>query len=34
LLPLPSFLGEEGKRKDMHAVDKPAGTENVEDVKD
>ena len=31
---LPSFLGKEGKRKDMCAVDKLAGTENVEHVED
>ena len=24
---LPSFLGEEGKRKDVRAVDEPVGTE-------
>jgi len=29
---LPSFLGEEGKRKDVGAVDEPARTENVKDV--
>jgi len=29
---LTSLLGEEGKRKDVGAVDKPACTENVEDV--
>ena len=31
---LPSFLGEEGKRKGVQAVDVPAGTENVEHIKD
>jgi len=31
---LPHFLGEEGKRKDVCTADKPAGTENVEDIKD
>ena len=31
---LPSFLGKEGKRKDVWAVDEPAGMENVEHVKD
>ena len=30
----PSFLDEEGKRKDVRAVDKPAGMENVEHIKD
>jgi len=29
---LASFLGEEGKRKDVSAVDEPVCTENVEDV--
>ena len=31
---LPSFLGEEGKREDVWAVYKPAGTKNVEHVED
>ena len=31
---LPSFLGEEGKRKDVWAVDEPAGMKNVEHVED
>ena len=31
---LPSFLGEEGKRKDVQAVDEPVSMENVEHVKD
>ena len=31
---LPSFLGEEGKRENVQAVDEPAGMENIEHVKD
>ena len=31
---LPSFLGEEGKREDVQAVDEPMGTKNVEHVED
>ena len=31
---LTGFLGKEGKRKDMQVVDKPAGTENIEHIKD
>ena len=31
---LPGFLGKEGERKDMQAVDKPMSMENVEHVKD
>ena len=31
---LSGFLGEEGKREDVWAVDKPLGTENVEHVED
>ena len=29
---LASFLGKEGKRKDVGVVDEPARTENIEDV--
>ena len=31
---LSSFLGEEGKRKNVWVVDEPMGMENVEDVED
>ena len=31
---LSGFLGEEGKRKDVWAVDEPLGAENVEHVED
>ena len=31
---LPGFLGEEGKRKDVRAVDEPTGTKNVEHIED
>ena len=31
---LPGFLGKEGKREDVQAVDEPAGMENVEHIED
>jgi len=31
---LPSLLGKEGKRKEVHTVNKPAGMKDVEDIED